>query len=105
MVMFFLPGDSPITSCHCYTSGGDCYVPGVTTALWGAGYYPPSSSVQLIRSKSSSLCPNTCSHSRAQHLPLEGSSKGPSYPTKPLQHLSLSSRTSKISGVIRIESR
>ena len=22
------PPDSPITSCHCYTSGGDCYTPG-----------------------------------------------------------------------------
>ena len=25
------PQDSPITSDHCYTSGGDCYTPGVTT--------------------------------------------------------------------------
>jgi hypothetical protein len=39
---------------------------GVTTALRGAGYYPPL--ISLIRSKSSSLCPNACSHSKAQHL-------------------------------------
>ena len=65
------PKDSPITSGHCYTSG-------VTAALRGAGYYPPLFS--LIRSKSSSLCPNACSHSRAQRLPLKGSSKGQSYP-------------------------
>jgi hypothetical protein len=34
----------------------------------------------FIRSKSNSLCPNACSHSRAQRLPLKGSSKRQSYP-------------------------
>jgi hypothetical protein len=38
--------------------------------------------IQLIRSKSSSLCPNACSHSKAQCPPLKGSSKGQSYPMK-----------------------
>jgi hypothetical protein len=62
------PRDSLITSGHCYTSGGDCYTPGVTTLF------------SPLRSKSSSLCPNACSYSRAQRLPLKGSSKGQSYP-------------------------
>jgi len=56
------PQDSPITPSYCYTSGGNY-------CALGAGYYPPL--ISLIHSKSSSLYPNACSHSKVQRLPLK----------------------------------